>query len=356
MRLRHIALGCTLTGALGFLAVPPATAAAENPVRADSKVLALDAAVNKATLRLDAPATVAHGANVVIYGRLSFAVGKPPAHTPIIVTRTGAGTATKTFTEHTGTTGGFAFTDHNPAAGHYTYTAVFAGDTMPSRAQTSAAVTVEGVKPLLSISSPATNYRYGADARLTVTLGPTSGNRRVSLYASPYGEQRRLVATGDVNAQGKWYPTYSIGRKTTLTVVFAGDSLNAPNSAHVTLNAYAQVANRLTGYFKTAKINGLTFEVFHGSGTLTLYSTVTPNKHGECLEPESEQFQPGKTWYADTKYGCDTLDSTSHDTAPFQLNMAVGDRYRIRSDYNRSPKDPSNLNQQGPWLYFEVVK
>ena len=355
MRLRHIALGCTLTGALGLFATPPATAAAESTVRADSSVLARTA-VNSATLRMDAPATVVHGANVVIYGRLTFAMGKPTAHTPITVLRTAAGTATKTFTGHTDTTGGFAFTDHSPPTGRYTYTAVFAGDAMAARAWTAHVVTVEGIKPRLSISSSAVNYRYGAVVRLTVTLGPTVKDRRVSLYASPYGERRTLVATGDVNAQGEWYPTYPISRKTTLTVVFAGDSYNAPNSAHITLDAYARVADRLTGYFKTARINGLTYNVFRGSGTLTLYSTVTPNKHSECLEPESEQYESGKTWYADTKYGCDTLDSASHDTAPFALNTAVGDKYRIRGDYFRSPKDLGNLNQQGQWLYFEVVK
>jgi hypothetical protein len=354
MRLRHIALGCTLTGALGFLAAPPATAATENTVQAAS-LLARNA-VNKATIRLDAPATVAHGANVVISGRLTFAVGTPPAHTPITVTRTAAGTPAKTFIEYTKATGGFAFTDHSPATGRYTYTAVFAGDAMATPARATATVTVQGIAPRLSISSPATDYQYGAVVRLNVTLGPTVKDRRVSLYASPYGERRKFVAAGDVNAQGKWYPTYLIGRKTTLTVVFAGDSYNAPNSAHVTLNAYAGVADRLGGYFRTARINGLTYDVYHGSGTLTLFSTVTPNKHGQCLEPESEQWEAGKTWYADTKYGCDTLNSTSHDTAPFALNMAVGDKYRIRGDYIRSPRDLANLDQQGPWLYFEVVK
>jgi hypothetical protein len=354
MRLRHIALGCTLTGALGFLGAPPATAAAESTVRGDSSVLTRTM-VNGAILRLDAPVAVARGANVVISGRLTFAVAKPPARTRITITRTGAGTAKKTFIEHTETTGDFAFTDHNLATGRYTYTAVFAGDAIVTPAQATATVTVKGVRPRLSISSPATNYRYGAVIRLTVTLGSTVKDRRVSLYASPYGERRRLVATSDVNAHGKWYPVYRIGRKTTLTVVFAGDSHNAPNSAHITVGAYAQVADRLTGYFKTAKINGLTYDVYHGSGTLTLYSTVTPDKHGQCLQPESEQYKSGKTWYADTKYGCDTLDRTSHDTAPFVLNMAVGDRYRIRGDYFRNAKDLGNLNRQGQWLYFEVV-
>jgi hypothetical protein len=264
MRRRLIALGCSLTGALGFLALPPAAA------RADSEVLA------RVAVRAD---------------------------------QTGSATANKA-----------------------------------------------AVRPRISISAPVTDNRYGARVRFTVTLGPTFADRRVTLYASPYGERRRSVATGKVNAQGKWYPTYSITRKTTFTIVFAGDAHDGPNSAHTTLNAYARVANRISGYFKTTRISGRTYDVFHGRGTLTLYSTVTPNKHGQCLEPETEQYDSGTGWNADTKYGCDTLNSTSHDTAPFSLNTAVGDRYRIRGDYFRGSRDRANLNEQGPWLYFVVTK
>ncbi len=92
----------------------------------------------------------------------------------------------------------------------------------------------------------------------------------------------------------------------------------------------------LTGAYKTSKnSDGVVYDVFHGTGTLTLYSTVAPNKRGECLEPETEQYDKGVGWDADTKYGCDKLDSGSHDAAPFSLSLAVGDRYRIRGDYLR---------------------
>jgi hypothetical protein len=256
MRLRHIALGCTLTGALGCLAAPPAIALAENSST--------------------------------------------------------AATAT-------------------------------------------AGVTVAAVQPKLSISAPWPDSLYGGRVKFTVTLGPTFADRKVALYASPYGGQRKLVATGKVNAEGKWYPVYTVTRTTTFEVTFAGDSHNTANTAQTTVQAYAGVANRLGGFFTIAKVDGVSYDVFHGSGTLTLYSVVSPAKPGECLEPETEQLD-GKTWDADTKYGCDQLTAASQDAAPFSLTMAVGDRYRIRGDYIRAAKDLGNLNQQGPWLYFEVVK
>jgi hypothetical protein len=213
-----------------------------------------------------------------------------------------------------------------------------------------------GVRPQVSISAPVTDTPYGSRVKFTVTLDPASTNHRVTLYAAPYGGQQQAVATGAVNAQGKWYPTYLITRKTAFTVVPGGRADTALNSARITVGAYARVANRITGYAKTTKISGVTYDVFRGNSTLTLYSTVTPGKHGECLEPETEQYDPATGWGADTKYGCDALDSASHDTAPFSLNLAVGDRYRIRGDYLHGAKDLANLNEQGPWVYFVVAK
>ena len=96
----------------------------------------------------------------------------------------------------------------------------------------------------------------------------------------------------------------------------------------------------ITGYYKTTRISGSHLPPYHANGTLTLHATVAPNKRGECLEPETEQWDTGVGWDADTKYGCDTLDSGSHDTAPFNLAQAVGDRYRIRADLPHGKTTP----------------
>ncbi len=231
---------------------------------------------------------------------------------------------------------------------------------LPALSPASAIAAVSGPvptgKPQVSVNSPATDNPYGARVTLTVTLGSTIADREVSLYATPVGQPRRLVATGSVDAKGKWYPTYTITRTTTFTAVFSGDALNAANSASRTLYAHARVASRLTGYYKTVKSGGIVYDVFHSTGTVTLDSTVAPNKHGECLEPETEQYDKSAGWHADNKYGCDKLDAASHDSAPFGLSAAAGGRYRIRGDYQRGAKDTANLNQQGPWLYFIVTK
>jgi hypothetical protein len=275
MRPRLIALGCALTGAFGFLALPTA-ALADSTVRADSTV---PAALNRAALTAQAPAV---NAPVKTIGKR--------------------------------------------------------------------------VKPGLSISSTAAAYPYATSVALTITLQAKLAGGRVTVYATPAGDARRLMGTGKVNARGQLHATYRLFRNTTFTAVFAGDARDLPATASRTLDDTAHVAIAITGYYKKMKISGLTYDVFHDHGTLTLHSTVTPNKHGECLEPETEQFDQGAGWDADTKYGCDTLDGGSHDSAPFSLLQAVGDKYRIRSDYLRSAKDAVNLSADSGWLYFVVVK
>jgi hypothetical protein len=296
MRLRLIALCCMLIAGLGFLALPAAPALAENTAITENTGIA-------------------------------------------------------------GTTGGFAFTGHNPAKVRYTYTPAYAGGASLTPAKASANVIVGKSKPQISVSAPVTDNPYGAKIRITVTLHPVVAGGTIKLYATPFGQARRLVTTGSFDDMGKWYPTYTIIRTTTFTAVFAGDAHYLSNLASRTLYAYARVANRMTGYYRTSKSSsGDTYGIFHGAGTLTLYSTVTPNKDGECLEPETEQYDKGAGWHVDTKYGCDKLDSASHDTAPFSLSSAVGARYRIRGDYFRSSSDTANLNEQAPWLYFIVTK
>jgi hypothetical protein len=308
MRLRHIALGCALTAGLGCLALPSGNALAATVL-----------------------ANTGHG-------------------------NTGHGNTGHGNTGHGNT--GHGNTGHGNKGGH--------GRAKAAKAASDAKV----VKPQIAVSAPATDNPYGAEVTLTVTLRPALTDREVSLYATPYGVPNhgvpnhgvpnhgrapKLVAAGPVDAKGKWYVRYSLTRATTFTAVFPGDAHDAAVAASRTLQVYGRVTDRLGGYRGTTRIGGVVYDVFRGAGTLTLHSTVAPNSRGECLEPESEQYDKGPGWDADTKYGCDALDGASHDSAPFSLSLAAGDRYRMRGDYRRG-KDGSNLSGQGPWLYFIVEK
>ncbi len=208
----------------------------------------------------------------------------------------------------------------------------------------------------MSVSTPKGGYTYGAKVEITVTLKAALPNSAVAVYAEPAGQSPVLIASGKVNSQGKYYPHYFITKNTTFLASFAGNAKNAATTASRAVTSTAKVADAVTGFYKTTSISGQGYYVYHGNSTLTLKATVTPNKSGECLEPETEQFDAGVGWDADTKYGCDALDSQSHDSAPFKLSQAIGSRYRIRADFIKGAKDTANLGANGPWLYFEVTK
>jgi hypothetical protein len=211
----------------------------------------------------------------------------------------------------------------------------------------------------LSVSTDKGSYGYGDKVVITVTLDRSIPGGKVTLYAQPAGLATRQIAVGKVNAKHKLFVGYNVTRTTKFTAVFAGSTGHAAAKAARTVGTRARVESRVTNYFKTVKYNGHVYFYFHASKPLTLHSAVTPNKHGECLEPETQQWDKGAkgpVWDADTKYGCDTLDKQSHDSSAFDLSGAAGDKYRIRGNYIRGKTDTVNLSANGPWVYFVVVK
>jgi hypothetical protein len=223
----------------------------------------------------------------------------------------------------------------------------------------SAAAVPAAARTQLSVATAHATYHYGDKVIVTVTLDTTIPGGSVSLYAQPAGQGIRRIAAGKVNAKHKLLVAYNVTRNSKFTAVFAGSKGHAAARASRTVGTRARVASRVTNYFKVVKFNGNTYYYFHARKPLTLHSTVTPNKHGECLRPETQQWDKGPkgpVWDADTKYGCDTLDSQSHDSSAFDLSSAAGDKYRIRGTYLHSKRDTVNLSAAGPWVYFIVVK
>jgi hypothetical protein len=210
----------------------------------------------------------------------------------------------------------------------------------------------------LSVTTNKGSYAYGTNAKITVTLKNTVGDRAVKVYATPAGGKAKLIASGQVNAKGKFFPAYVVTKATKFTAVFAGDKANKAAKASRSVTAQASVLASLSGFKKTVKVSGVTYAVFTTKQILTLHSKVLPGKGGQCLQPETQQWDKtakGAKWDADTKYGCDSLTSDSKDTSPFNLAQAVGDKYRIRAQYVASSKDKSNLSANSVWLYFQVV-
>ena len=211
-------------------------------------------------------------------------------------------------------------------------------------------------KPPLSVTAKSSSYTYGTEVHFTVTLQDKEAGATVKFYATPAGGQAKLVTTAKVNAKGKIYPSYRLAENTKFTAVFAGDAKDAAHEVSREVAATAKVISSITGYYKTTTVSGTSYRVYHSDSTLTLHATVAPNSKGQCLEPETQQWDKGVGWDADAKYGCDTLNSDSHDTAPFSLGKAVGDKYRVRARFVHGRDNTAIHSALGGWIYFEVVK
>ena len=244
----------------------------------------------------------------------------------------------------------------SPAAASAATAATLASPALSRFAPVTPAAVAHKPAPSLSIRTSAATYPYASRVWLTVSLGRTRANRMVAIYATPVGIRNWLWHRGKVNRAGQLRVYFRLTRTTTFTVVFGGDAHDAPARVSRTVQAFARVADAISGYYARTRVGRTTYYVFHANRMLVLHAAVSPNKHGECLKPETQQWDTGYGWDDDTAYGCDSLDSGSHDRAPFNLAQAVGDRYRIRADYVRGARDRANLNANGPWLYLTVVR
>jgi hypothetical protein len=81
---------------------------------------------------------------------------------------------------------------------------------------------------------------------------------------------------------------------------------------------------------------------------------VAPNKSGECLEFEVQEYYQG-AWHPNVLTGCVALSSSSSAGGSFKLTEAnTGYPYRIRADYFHSLSDTSNLDNDSAWIYLMI--
>jgi hypothetical protein len=324
---------------------------------ATSLTIDVSAALNTATLKLSGQPLITFGANAVITGKLTLGIGSPAAGTAVTVVRTPAGsTVTKTFPPlKLNASGGFTLTDSKPAKARYTYTFTYAGNASTAKAKAAFTVTVARTTPTLQLITSAPNYVFGTRIRVTAALGPTFADRVISIYAKPAGLPAKLLKTGTVNAFGTLSVSYVLPRSTALSAVFAGDVHNAPVTVTRGVGAFVKIAMSNSGYFETLTTRGITFRVYHHTGHLNTAIAVTPNKQGQCVNLEVQQWDSQIGWFPNATIGCYTLDTASKISTFLTLLDASGAEYRMRPDYVRSSSDTTNVSTNGAWFYFEVV-
>ncbi|MCX4575276.1 hypothetical protein OHB41_19210 [Streptomyces sp. NBC_01571] len=304
-------------------------------------------------LTLKAPTTATRGA------ALSFGAvlgdGPYDSGETVTVTHTDAAHTTTpvTWTAPVAADGTIIVKDTPSTGGSNTYTVSYAGDISHRAAAASAIVQVSRATTSLSVAANASTYAYGATATVTAHLGTTYNGRTVSLYATPAGGKKTLVKTGTVDSKGNLTATYKLASNTTFTASYAGDYRYAPATATRAVSDQVKVAQALSGYYTTTTYSGTTYRVYHHTVQPTVTTTVSPNKSGQCVHLQVQQYYSG-AWHTLSTSGCFTLASKSAVAARLSLSHAVNQKFRVRSEYVHSSKDTTNVSTWGGWQYLTV--
>jgi hypothetical protein len=310
----------------------------------------------RAALTLGGTSSADIGKSVTITGTLQLGTGNPPANTPITITRTLAGTLPQKYKVKTGAKGAFSLTDKPTALGTYTYTASYAGNSTTQAATATRAVKITRIVTSLTLTTNKTDYTYKAKVTITAHLGATYTGRTVTIYAQAFGSSgKKEIKSGRVNNRGDLTASYSPATSTTFSAYFGGNAEDTPATVTHSVYVGAGVSMSISGYYRSEHIGSTLYRVFHHTATLKAPVTVSPNKHGECVEMEIQQYGKG-TWYPNATTVCGTLSRASKVTWIFTLAQATGGQFRMRADYIRSSRDKTNLNADSSWYYFIVVK
>jgi hypothetical protein len=204
----------------------------------------------------------------------------------------------------------------------------------------------------LTLTSTATTVGYDASAVITPHLGVTDTNRSVSVYETIAGEPRQLIWSGAADPGSVTFSP-SFKRNTTFTAVFSGDARYLPTTVTRAIKVDVTVAAALRGYYKSAKVSGTAYRVYHHTGTVKDAVTVTPDKRGECVRLLVQKYSRG-SWRADLTTSCGALSKSSQVTMARKLSSTG--RFRVRADFIHGARDIANVSTAGSWLYYEVTK
>jgi len=156
-----------------------------------------------------------------------------------------------------------------------------------------------------------------------------------------------------VDGKGNLTATYKLAHNATFTASYAGDHRYAPATATRTVSDQVKVAQALSGYYTTTTYSGTTYRVYHHTAQPTATTTVSPDKSGQCVHFQVQQYYSG-AWHTLSTSGCFTLGSKSTVAARLSLSHAVNQKFRVRSEYVHSSKDTTNVSTWGGWQYLTV--
>lgn len=204
---------------------------------------------------------------------------------------------------------------------------------------------------VLSVSADPSEATYDPTIKVTADLGPTLSNRTVAIYQQMAGSGKKLLKKGTVDTSGQLTADFTAPYSTTFTAVYSGDSLNQAKTVTKAVTILAKTSLSMGGYYGTTSQNGTTYREFHRGSAINVDITVGPNKSGQCVWVEGQEYYNG-TWNANMKSSCAGLNSASKLAGYLTaVNSDPGYPYRIRVHYLPSRGDKRNAGSASGWQY-----
>ena len=306
-------------------------------------------------LKVTAPATATRAKKLTVTGKLTSRTALP-AGTALTVTRTDLDSPNgKTLpVAKTKADGTFSFTDTPPAGGKVTYKVAFAGDATHAAVSASDAVEVSRSATTLTLNNNGKLYSYGKDVKFTAHLGKTYKNRKVEIWANPFGGDKpnKLIKTGTVNSSGNFSATVHMTRDSDVTAVFKGDSRYKPKTAKVTAYAKVKVSTAVTKHYKTAKIGSHTYYWFHKNKSPIVTTTMTYYP-GRQQRLELEVYYQGQWYPVEGSPEYFALGTNGKSAVSLGAAGTSGIKARVRSAYiNGASGDTVNSTTYTGWKYI----
>ncbi|MFM9692221.1 Ig-like domain repeat protein [Streptomyces europaeiscabiei] len=314
----------------------------------------LDAPTKALTaITVNAPATATRAKKLTVKGKVTSKAALP-AGVKLTVTRTDVeSTSGKALAAVTvAADGSYTFSDTPPAGGKVKYTVRYAGDADHTAASASDTVEVSRATPTLSLDKNRKTYAYGADVKFTAHLGTTYKNRKVEIWADPYGSDRpnKLVKSGTVNSKGNLSVTVDLKRDTKLSVKFSGDARYKARTVTNTVYTKVKISSSISGHYTTRTAWGQKYHYIRKSKDPVLKTTMT--YYPERKQRLQLQFHYQGAWQDwGTEYF--PLGTSGGSDVTLTGTPTTDVRLRFRSEYHDTTSgDNVNTTTYGAWKYF----
>jgi hypothetical protein len=213
------------------------------------------------------------------------------------------------------------------------------------------AIDVDEQSTIITLTRSAGAVNYKQQVTVTGTLGAfmDTDNQELSIFRTPHGGTKTLIAQGPVDSAGKLAATVTMFKRSTFVAEWEGDDCFVPgSSAAKVVNVHANTTGDLDGWYKRSG----TFFLFHDEDDPAYTGFVAPNHEGDPLRFVLQRKRDG-AWRRLLVQSFTMGGSGARSSFGVVIqSLSKGIPYRIRAVFD---KDADHLGDKAPWSFFKLT-